>query len=150
LVDEDQFRSTRDNLIDLPCRYEKAVLSRVCNCSLAERINIAEREAVACGSKTANAECKELLEATRAKANFALGLTSAPGVLTHASAMKIQCGGLLGLQAAVTGRTDQVPDIQELIKRSIVRYGAIRMFPFEEIMRSIVKYRHRSHVRRGN
>jgi len=149
LVDEDQFRSTRDKLIDLPCRYEKAVLSRVCNCSLAERINIAEREAVACGSKTANGECTELLDATRSKANFALGVTSAPQVLTHAKAVKLQCGGLLGLQAAVAGHAGQVPDIHGLIVRSIAQYGAIRMFPFDEIMRSVVHYRHRSHARRG-
>ena len=47
-MDETAFRQVRKAAVELPCPFEKALLAGCCACSLSARMNIAEREAVAC------------------------------------------------------------------------------------------------------
>jgi hypothetical protein len=99
-MDESAFRRARDRANPQPCAFEKAILARFCSCSLAERQNIAEREAVACGSPPAREQCAALRALLRQNSAFALKLTQVHAPLPHAKEMKVQCGGLRGLQQA--------------------------------------------------
>jgi len=147
LVDEEQYRRTYFGIIDNPCPYEKAILTRTCRCSKAARTNIAEREAVNCLDQAACGRCKALLGLTRDKANFVLGLTRTPGNLPHAKNIKIQCGGLLGLQQSIDPGSE-VEDIFSLLERACAEYGELAKFPFTAMIKAVNDYQGRQRSKR--
>ncbi|MDH3281453.1 MAG: hypothetical protein OEQ18_10035, partial [Gammaproteobacteria bacterium] len=65
-----------------------------------------------------------------------------PAALPHAKALKIQCGGLLGLQRALDPyeESPRVNNIFGLVKRALLRYKDLPSFPFAEIVREVSTY----------
>ena len=75
----------------------------------------------------------------RENAKFALKLTSLEGELPHAKEIKVQTGGLLGLQRVLRPdlTTGSVVDIAGLTTLGERTYGTLDDFPFREIVKSI-------------
>ena len=79
----------------------------------------------------------------RSNARFALQLTGADGPLPHAREIKVQTGGLLGLQALLyPERTvqDNVDDIISLIETALQSYQGFDELPYGIINQAIVKF----------
>ncbi|AFL72784.1 hypothetical protein [Thiocystis violascens] len=149
-MDSDAFRSTYRAINERFCPYEKAILTNQCACSLANKFCLAEREGVQCGSDPAQARCLELLERLRQQARFALKSTATSGALPHAKAMRIQVGGLRGIQAALTPEEPApmfIEDIRATVEKAIARFGALDRLPFPLIMQQIAAYRGRPRSR---
>lgn len=110
--------------------------------------NLADREGVACQHNEAAALCQTTLAQMREKAVFALKLTRIEGPLPHAKEVKVQTGGLFGLQHLMgnTG-TDAIDDITRLLETAVVKYGSVEQLPYETIARSIVQFEGRSRNR---
>ncbi len=151
MVDEEQYRRTYQGVITAPCPFEKAILQRVCACPQAAKCHIAEREAVNCQSPQAQEICVAFLHQLRRRANFALGLKRTPGALPHAKAIKIQCGGLLGLQNALDpfAQESRVADVHAMMNRAVKRFQEMTAFPFDQIVREVNKYEGRRRQRRA-
>jgi hypothetical protein len=79
----------------------------------------------------------------RTNARFALHLTSAQGPLPHAKEIRVQTGGMLGLQALMQpekqGR-DEVDDIIATIDAALQRYGRLEDLPFDIIVQGIIRF----------
>jgi len=144
-MEEGEFRRTYNEIRELACPFEKTLLSRQCGCSLAERFNLAEREGVSCTMWTAQRNCKTLLELLRQNGRFALGLTAVPGALPHAREVKIQSGGLLGLQQVVHPElvSPRVEDIHSLVTAAQDSFGSLDRLPFKDIVKTIAAYQGR-------
>ena len=160
-MDEPAFRRARDAMTPRPCAFEKAMLSGACACALAARRNIAEREAVACTSAAARAQCAELRALLRQSSSFALKLTQVQEPLPHALQMKVECGGLRGLQQALapgvagpaTGGAAPEPgapaehahvsDVHELVQSCAGKFGGLANLPYSLIVQSVVAYENR-------
>ncbi len=156
-MDESAFRRVRDAMTPRPCAFEKAILARCCACSLAEGQNIAEREAVACGAPEAREQCAALRALLRQKSAFALKLTQVEGPLPHAKEMKVECGGLQGVQqaaapAAVVPASVEalasgaqglplVLDVHSLVQACAEKFGGLANLPYSAIVQSVVAYR---------
>ncbi len=151
MVDEEEFRKTFSQVVTTPCPFEKAIFQRVCACPQAAKTNIAEREVVNCRSAEAQENCVTFLHNLRRRANFALGLTRTPGALPHAKAIKIQCGGLLGLQQALDPFVEEarVADVHALVTRALKRFESMSEVPYDTIVRFVNQYRGRSLSRRS-
>jgi len=146
LIDEDQYRSTYRQVNELPCPFERAILANRCRCSLSERILLAEREAAACRSAAARADCMALLEALREKSRFALKLTHVPGPLPFGKEIKVQVGGMLGLQAIIEpdlGDALPVRDVRAMVREAVDRFGSLDALPYERLVSSVAGYQHR-------
>lgn len=143
---EDAYRDARKSVNPTPCAFEKGVLARCIACSKAEKHLLAERETVNCADATAQSRCQELKSLLRSQSAFALRITSANTPLPHAKELRIQCGGLKGLQKSLTG-SDEVADVAGLIDGSLARHGGMDAFPYSEIVQSVVHFeaRRRSH-----
>lgn len=163
-MDESAFRQARDAMAARPCAFEKALLAGAGACSMAERRNIAEREAIACGSSAAREECAALCALLRQKSAFALKLTQVEGALPHAKEMKVQCGGLLGVQrsidpgvaaaapvgafasaaaapaAAVPQGPPPIADVHGLVRAAAGKFGALANLPYSAIVQSVVAH----------
>ncbi len=140
-MDEDEYKQTYDEYNDRPCVFAKALLARCAGCSRAQKLNIAEREAMACLSPAAHDRCAALFALLHDKALFALKITHQEGPLPHAKEMKVQCGGLIGLRSAREPRAEgPVTDVYSLVETARADFGALEKLPFGEIIKGVVAY----------
>ncbi|PWB44122.1 MAG: hypothetical protein C3F19_02370 [Rhodocyclales bacterium] len=145
-MDETAYRQARKAAVGHPCPFEKALLAGCGTCALAQRRNIAEREAVACVDGVAREACDVLLRLLRRNATFALHLPHPENRLTHAQEMKVQCGGLEGLQRALTG-AQEVGDVNALVQAACRSRGSLEDLPYSVIVQSVAAYRTRRRTR---
>jgi len=147
-MDEQEFQQARENLNQCPCPFEKALLSSRCGCAQFRRLNIAERESAACISPTAQRRCAELLELLYQNARFALKQAHLEGPQPHAKAMKVQCGGLLGLQTVLDSQSAETPapveNIDALVTQTLDKFGEFQKLPYFEIVKFISNYQVRA------
>jgi hypothetical protein len=142
-MEEEEYRATYRALNQRRCVFEKAINSRRCNCRHSARFHLADREGVACESEPGNALCLALLDTLRRKARFSLHITHADGPLPHNKEIRVQIGGMLGLQKLLhPDRTsaDSVGDINGLAGEAIERYGRIENLPYETIVQTLVNF----------
>ena len=79
----------------------------------------------------------------RSNARFALHLTSADAPLPHAREIKVQTGGLLGLQNLLhpeKSDADTVENAIGLIDTAITKFGRLEDLPYDIIVQAIVKF----------
>lgn len=149
-MDEHQYKTTYESINPHRCVFEKAINSRVCSCSRSHRFNLADREGVACNSLPRLERCDHLLTELRKKARFALRRSKVSQTLAHADEIKIQNGGMLGLQLQVDqSDAPTVKDIDSLIHRAENRFDGINGLPYSRLMQGIIAYRVRSHRHRS-
>jgi hypothetical protein len=149
-VDEDNYKDAYRSYNQRRCVFEKAINARRCRCELSKRFNLADREGVTCLDDTGNQYCKEILGLLRQNASFALQMTKVPGPLPHAKEMKVQVGGMLGmqklLQPGLAGNED-VHNIDGLNRLALEKYGRLENLPFTEIVQTIVSFKGRQRKR---
>lgn len=145
-MDEKEFKKTFRDVNDAPCVFAKAILRRCARCSRSQKLFIAEREAVACKSPGARQTCAEVLDVLHQKATFALRLPQPTLVLPHGKELKVQCGGMLGLQQALHEQSDTaevVEDIYDLLQNAISDYGNVDTLPYGEVVKGITRFKPR-------
>ncbi len=145
-MEEAEFRKTYNEIRELACPFEKALLSRQCNCAMARRFNLAEREGISCTAWKARRDCDALLALLRDKARFALGLTAVSGQLPHAKEIKLQMGSLTSLQQVVPENklpASRMKDIHALIATAREQFGSLERLPFSAIMKAVAAYQGR-------
>lgn len=119
---------------------------------MSQRFNLADREGVSCLDNAGNLRCKELLDLLRKNASFALQMTAVPGPLPHAKEVKVQIGGMLGIQRLLhsdLASDELVHDINGLTVTASEQFDSLQGLPFTEIVKSIVSFegRLRKHTR---
>ena len=142
-MNELEYRETYQSVNERRCVFEKTINSRRCSCEKSCRFHLADREGIACKSATANVLCGELLNQMRSNARFALHLTSADGPLPHAREIKVQTGGLLGLQGLLhpeKSAADSIENAIGLIDLAISRFGRLEALPYDVIVQAIVRF----------
>lgn len=142
---EDAYRDARKSVNPTPCAFEKGVLARCIACSRAEKHLLAERETVNCADAAAQARCSELKTLLRSHSAFALKIPRIGAQLPHAKELKIQCGGLKGLKAAMQGG-DSVEDAFALIESALAAHGTLEDLPYSGIVQGVVHFEARRRV----
>ena len=151
-MEEQEYKDTYHNLNQRRCRFEKTINSRRCTCEKALRFHLADREGIACKSAAGNALCTQLLDSMRHKARFALHMTRADSPLPHAKEIKVQTGGLLGLQALLhpeKAADQNIDNVIGLIDLAIECFGSLSDIPYDGIIQSIVRFEGRRKRTRG-
>lgn len=142
-MDEGHYRQTYQQINHQRCVFEKSLQTRLSACRQSHRFCLADREGVACNQELANQRCHRLLELLRRNANFALGIPKIDTALPHNKEIRIQNGGLLGIQQVLTQdkATEQhIADIHQLITASIEKFHSLEALPFDEVVKFIVSY----------
>ena len=136
-MDEIAFMHALGSINPKPCVFGKVILSRHCMCSKVVKRYAAEREMVACSADAERAQCGELLDKLRQNSAFALKLTHITLPLPHGPEMRVQVGGLQGLQQEVNGLSE-VTDITALVSDAKEKFGSLDSLPFSKIVQSVV------------
>jgi len=140
-MDEDNFRSTYKQLNPDRCCFEKSITAKRCSCQYAIKFLLASREGVKCNNLKSKKKCVLFLTTLREHARFSLKLTKIDGPLPHKKEIKIQVGGLLGLQSSIKYIDDKnIPNIVELLKNATSEYQTIEKYPYDYIIQSVVNF----------
>jgi hypothetical protein len=141
---EDAYRDARKSFNPSPCAFEKAILASCVACELADKHLLAERETINCHEANAQKGCAELRKSLRTHSAFTLKLTTLDGPVPHGKEMKVQCGGLKGLQTALTGSED-VRNVRKLVLDALEKFGDLASLPYSVIVQTVANFniRHR-------
>jgi hypothetical protein len=131
-MDEGAFREMLSGVV-APCPFERSILRGCAACTQSEKIQIAERELVKCRNLASHSRCSELYAHLRRSFSFALGILRVDTPLPHAQEMRVQCGGLKGLQHTLNGDTE-VDDVDELLGRALRQWGEIEDIPYSDVV----------------
>lgn len=146
-MDEQAYRDTYRAVNPERCVFEKSILTRQLNCSLAERFCLAEREGVSCKNQAAQARCVNALGLLKHNSQFALHEAHHVGELPHAKMIRVQVGGLRGIQAAIDGLNESalpvIDDIHGTLEAAANKYGDLADLPFDHVMPFIASYQGR-------
>ena len=150
-MDQDAFRKTYREVNEVYCAFEKSVLTNECRCSQAERFCIAEREGVHCRVEESQSRCLHWLELLREQARFALRSDEERRLLPHGKAIRLQVGGMRGLQKVLdvpASEPSAVSDVDNTLSLAENRFGTLEAVPFSQIMRAVTAYQIRKRRRR--
>jgi hypothetical protein len=136
---EDAYRDARKSINPTPCAFEKAVLARCVSCELADKHLLAERETINCHEAEAQKTCTELRKALRTHSAFTLKISNLNGPVPHGKEIRAQCGGLKGLQNAMTG-SEEVGNVRTLVLDALAQYGDLESLPYSVIVQTVVNF----------
>ncbi|OZA27224.1 MAG: hypothetical protein B7X93_09400 [Hydrogenophilales bacterium 17-61-9] len=136
---ESAYKLARKAYIEHSCPFERALLSRCVGCDRSRKLNLAEREAIACSDPGAREQCQAFYQALHENAQFALKINpDAPW--PFGKEIRAQCGGVRGLATALGGAGDETADVAATVQQGRARFGGCAEFPYSEIMRAVVHY----------
>lgn len=144
-MDEDNYRQIYGQINGAPCVFEKGILSLKCKCSFQQKFNLADRHGVGCTDTVMQLNCKAFLDHLRCQTRFVFKI-DIEGPLPHNKEIKVQNGGMLGIQKLLFSDAEHVAgvdDISRLMLKSIEVYGAIENLPYNQIMPSVSNYKTR-------
>ena len=145
-MEEREYHSTYHDVNPLECPFERGVLRQCVTCSQAKRIFIAEREGVGCRHEGAHKVCEKLYDAMHHNARFALKVGNPDAPLPHGKRIKVECGGLLGLQGLVHPDREEavrVEDAYAVIQEALAEFGTLEQIPYQRLMPAISHYQSR-------
>jgi len=136
---EGAYKLARQAYIEHSCPFERALLSRCVSCGRSRKLNLAEREAIACGDPGVREFCLTFYQALHENAQFALK-TSPDAPWPFGKEIRAQCGGVRGLSAVLDGAGDETTDVAAAVLQGRERFASCDQFPYSEIMRAVVHY----------
>jgi hypothetical protein len=136
---EGAYKLARQAYIEHSCPFERALLSRCVSCGRSRKLNLAEREAIACGDPRVREFCQTFYQALHENAQFALK-TSPDAPWPFGKEIRAQCGGARGLSAVLDGPGDETTDVAAAVLQGRERFASCDQFPYSEIMRAVVHY----------
>jgi hypothetical protein len=132
-MDEAAYRQKFTEMIERPCTFEKALLAGCVACHQERRAQIAEREAISCRNSSSLDRCTTLHDSLRHNFAFALGLIHDEGVISHAKELRVQCGGLMGIQQVLSG-SFEVGNVDGLLDHILQRWVDLAEIPYSEVV----------------
>ncbi|TSA19751.1 MAG: hypothetical protein D4R70_06925 [Betaproteobacteria bacterium] len=138
---EEAYSHARQAIIDLPCAFERGLLSTCVQCHLTQKRLLAERELMTCLDAAASQRCRAFLEAVHQNARFALHI-EAGQPWPFGKEIRAQCGSIHGL---IEAQDAADTDIATLLNNTEAQ--DLEGLPWPVIMRGVVHYEPRR--RRG-
>jgi hypothetical protein len=126
------------------CPFSKPILGQWCRCDFARLEDRCSGKMICAHPGEHRATCLHLTELLKKNARFSLNLSNTDNQISHAQAMKIKCGGLLGMQRILETDTQHPPSVVGIVAEVRERYGSLEDFPFGEIIRDIAGFSHRN------
>ena len=136
---EGAYKLARKAYIEYSCPFERALLSCCVGCDRSRKLNLAAREAIACGDAAVREHCLAFYQALHGNAQFALKINP-DGPWPFGKEIRAQCGGVRGLAAAMDSAADETTDIAATVLQASQHFGGCDDFPYSEIMRAVVHY----------
>ena len=149
-MEENEYKSAYSEIASIRCQFEKALTNNKARCSYSRHFWLADREGYACKSTESSAKCGELLGMLRENSRFIFKLQQAGDKLPHNMEIRVQAGGLNGIQTLFTrSRVDGIDDIHKLVIQAETEFGSLQQLPYSRIVQSISSYQGRKTRKRS-
>jgi hypothetical protein len=121
------------------CPFQTPIIGDDFACSLAQPVTARNTPQIHCRSESALALCQRVYEHLKAVGLPALGLEDDLATTPHNAYLKVQMGGLLGLQAMSGGETkDRIADLRQLIAKATEDGARVDALPYPELVPHIL------------
>jgi hypothetical protein len=127
-------------MADSKCPFQLPVINGSFGCRLAQPVTVRNAPQIQCRSDTALERCRLVYDRLKSAGLAAFGVADDPGTTPHSTYLKIQCGGLLGLQAGVAPG-NAVTDIDALLETVTEGGARIDDLPYSELTQSMLTYK---------
>ena len=131
------------------CAFSNTLVTNQFACENAEQVTRRGGPDVACASEAAHQRCEQLFQQMKAAALPAFGVEDDLLSMPHSVLVKIQHGGLLGLQRLLESGTTgsgAVQNIHALVGQAIGKYNSLDAVPYPALVQDMTAYKLR---RRG-
>lgn len=125
------------------CPFSKPILGQWCACAYSRVADRCSGKMVCTQVDERRDTCLQLVQLLKENARFTLNLSNTDAQINHAQAMKIKCGGILGMQRILESDSEASPSIVDIIEQAQKRFGSIDAFPYGDIIRDISGFSHR-------
>lgn len=126
------------------CAFSNTLVTSLFGCEKAEQVTRRGGPDVVCASDEAHQQCEKLYERMKQAALPAFGVEDDLLSMPHSVLMKIQFGGLLGLQRLQGYGTDEsavVRNIHGLVGRAIGKHGGLDAIPCQAFVEDMTSYK---------
>lgn len=153
-MEEDEYKSTYNELTSIRCVFEKALTNNHATCRYARHFCLADREGYSCTDDASSQKCDALLIKLRQKSRFILKVPVDGAALPHNMEVRIQVGGIRGIARLAKTQTSDIDqhtaihEISENVEAALTKYGNLNDLPYSDVMQSIEQFRGRR--RRGD
>ncbi|MHB8624085.1 MAG: hypothetical protein ACYC9J_10525 [Sulfuricaulis sp.] len=131
-------------MAEFKCAFNQTLVTNQFGCEKGEQVIRRGGPDVVCISAEAHQRCENFFARLKEMALPAFGVTDDLLSMPHSVQMKIQYGGLLGLQRQLGNCADttvEVKNIYQLIDRAIARHGNIDAIPCQAFVEDITSYK---------
>lgn len=132
------------------CPFSAPLITRQFGCAHAQEVIHRGGAEINCMQAGAQADCVQLFQNMKAAALPVFGVEDDLLTMPHSVLVKIQYGGLLGVQRvlhAAAQATERVEDIQALVAEAAARFGGAAGIPCAPLVADITAFKPRA--RRG-
>jgi len=129
---------------DLICPFSATLVKNDFGCKLAGQVIRRGGTEFVCHTGAAHARCRRLFDQLKAVALPAFGVEDDLNRMPQSVLVKVQFGGLLGLQRRLTAveRTDGgIEDIDALLETALARYRSIEAIPCDRLVGDITGHK---------
>lgn len=129
------------------CPFSAPLITHHFGCVLAKEVIHRGGTEIACTQDGAQARCAGLFERLKTAALPAFGVEDDLLSMPHSVLVKIQYGGLLGMQRLLSGPVDKIENIDALLNQATTHWGNTEAVPCDSLVPDITSFKPRS--RRG-
>lgn len=123
------------------CAFNATLMGDQFGCTHARHVVRRGGPDIACVDNTGHERCQRLFELLKASALPAFGVEDDLLSMPHSTLVKIQFGGLLGIQRLLVGSGDIVADINSLVGHAENRFGSLATIPCEQVRTDMAGYK---------
>lgn len=130
------------------CAFSNTLITNQFGCEKAEQVTRRGGPDIACTSGTAHQHCEKLFQQMKAAALPAFGVEDDLLSMPHSVLVKIQHGGLLGLQRLLDGAagSGDVKNIHALVDQTLGKYNNLDAVPYPALVQDMTSYKLRRRV----
>ncbi len=131
-------------MMEFKCPFNQTLRSEAFGCVHAATITRRDGPDVGCTSQPAQERCSALFEQMKRSALPAFGVADDPQQMPHSVVVKVQYGGLLGLQRHLgfaSPEPARVENIDALVARAVTVCGSLTDIPYAALVGDISAYK---------
>ncbi len=123
------------------CAFSGTLMGGGFGCDQAEQVIRRGGPDIACQSQTAHERCEELFQRMKAAALPAFGVEDDLLSMPHSVLVKIQFGGLLGLQHQEGDNAAVVKNVHALVNQALQKHGDLNSIPYSSLVTEMTSYK---------
>jgi hypothetical protein len=140
-LDRSRDPGSKNDVTPRRCCFPDALDARTAGCGMAIKASRQYRRVVYCADARSHGTCWNWLDRTRKAARFFLGTPRSPSALPRRKAIKLQCGGLLGIGDLMEKQpVRRVENVCVLLRRALARYGSFDRVPLETVVKRVHEF----------